>query len=519
MKQFFSGISKKTGLIFVTAVLLLGSLGYWVQTGKNSVITTFMKENQILNVNITAINSSISLNPIYSDNFVNQSYMSALVGTLVKRGAGGRYLPYLAQEWSTDNFIVWKFKLRSDLTTEAGDRISTLKYKKSLETVIKLYYNNRPNLPIIEDLKGFKEFINDEVKHLSGISANNDYLIFEFNKPINSGVLEFLSMPYYGFFSEQNFTDYGKWLNDFKIISSGSHIVEGIDIENKSITLKKRNGWFSLAEGSSDFIKITQLSYLESLKLPSPKIIGTNNYIDQKTLDQYNYDISVGVPEILIALKLNCNSGFFSISKNRKLFLKKLRIAQNKIKLEGEGLLFSEYFYPFFETKIETPELNLESFDTKDFQSVTFEVPTSASPKRPIYIKKVIEESFADSGVDIKFISPIPKSQIQTPQSDIIAIVVSIGGGFQHWLTKMMFCSDLGVGFSDPENRICNLVEKYDGLNWNINEFGKDFNNILHDQAATIPIYHTSFKWILDGVDAKLSPITVIPRFDLMKLK
>ncbi len=43
MKQLISGISKKTGLIFVTAVLLLGSLGYWAQTGKNSVTTTKME--------------------------------------------------------------------------------------------------------------------------------------------------------------------------------------------------------------------------------------------------------------------------------------------------------------------------------------------------------------------------------------------------------------------------------------------------------------------------------------------
>ena len=40
MKQLFSGLNRKTGLILVTTVILLGSLGYWVQTGKNSVTTT-----------------------------------------------------------------------------------------------------------------------------------------------------------------------------------------------------------------------------------------------------------------------------------------------------------------------------------------------------------------------------------------------------------------------------------------------------------------------------------------------
>ncbi len=462
-------------------------------------------------------NAPISLNPEDSDLITNLIYMEALVGTLVKYGEQGRYLPYLAKEWTTSDFITWRFKLRNDITSEDGISISPQMFKSSLETVIKIYHKSRPQLPIIEDISGFKEFVEGQAVHIQGIQTDGDELLFVLQKPIKSGLLEFLAMPYYGYYSPKNFKS-GAWADNLKIFASGSHIVESIDKDKRIITLKKRDGWFSLISEAVNKIKIVQAPFLESIEIPGPKIIVTPGLIAKEIIEKHNFTVARNAPDLLNAYKLNDKNGIFSDKENRKLFLSKLRSAQNYIKLENDDLILSEYFYSNIMTDVTKSPSKYTDYKIVN-NEITVLMPKISSEKRLNYLKSIVMEAFKETNLYVNFIEPTYYVKNQKFDFDIKLISVSIGGGFEHWLTKMMFCSDLGVGFGDPENKICNLVNQFDGLNWNVAEFAKKFNNILYDQASTIPICHNSNKWIFDGIDFEISPISFVPRLDLIKLK
>ncbi len=500
---------KKLRLVSIFAILF-SIFTFWYRSNHQ------MTNADNLTYILTTSKEPISFNHLESDNLSKQTYMAALIGTLIKNDDQVRYSPYLASSWSTDDFIHWNFNFRKNIFTEDGEEITPVRFKKSIENVIKIYHQIRPSLPIIEEIEGYSDFVGGVSPELKGIRANTEVLTLKFTKPINSGVLEFLSMPYYGYYSQKNFKD-GKWANDLKIYSSGSHVVDSINEVEKKVILKKRHDWFSFSKNSVEKIEIIQIPLEQAFLYQGPKIIQTNSNVDFEKINKLHLNYIIGVPDMMIGFSLNIKEGFFADSSNRKLFLKKIRGAQKNIKLENEGLIFSEYFYPAFQSEVQKND-QVEKYKLVNKKIVVL-CPNSASPRRPAYLKSIIEDAIKDSGIDLEFKSSIPATQIKKMNADIKIFAVAIGGGFEHWLTKMMFCSDLGVRLPDPENRICNLVEKYDGLNWNINEFAKEFNDILYDQAATIPIFHNSHKWIVDGVDVELSPISLIPRFDLMKLK
>lgn len=476
-----------------------------------------MSKSDMLTIVVSSTNEPISLNPEHSDTITNLIFMEALVGTLVKYGAQGRYLPYLAKEWTTSDFINWQFTLRDDISTENGEKITPQGFKESLERVIKIYHKSWPQLPIIEEIEGFNNFVTNKEKHISGISTTDTQLNLKFIRPKKSGVLEFLAMPYYGFYSNKNFKE-GRWLDDQKLISSGSHSLESINKEEKYIVLKSRNNWFSVIEGAVKKIKILQAPYENSYEIPGPKIIGTQGVVNTEKVKKMNLKVSQNVPDMLVAFKLNDKSGMFSDKENRKLFLSKLRKVQENIKLDGEGLLFSEFFYPQYKTVLKNKYIKHDKFQTTQ-DAIVVLFPPSSSVKRAEYLKSLVTESMRESGISVEFKDSLSNAQSKGVNFDIKIISVSIGGGFEHWLTKMMFCSELGVGFGDPENQICDLVNKFDGSDWDINEFSAHFNEILNDQASTIPIYHNSYKWIFDGIDFEISPISFVPRLDLIKLK
>jgi hypothetical protein len=87
---------------------------------------------------------------------------------------------------------------------------------------------------------------------------------------------------------------------------------------------------------------------------------------------------------------------------------------------------------------------------------------------------------------------------------------------------KIMFCSNLGVRFPDPSNRICRLVQEYEkkGLEFD-DDYIERFYETLFDDAVIVPFFNFGLTWYysknisLDGV----SPISDFPRFELLKVR
>ena len=86
----------------------------------------------------------------------------------------------------------------------------------------------------------------------------------------------------------------------------------------------------------------------------------------------------------------------------------------------------------------------------------------------------------------------------------------------------MMFCSELGVRYPDPSNRICNLVKDYEDWSGPLpTDYIKNLNQIIYDDACVVPLEHFGPQWILsDNINSDLFPSTVeTPLFELIELK
>ena len=99
-------------------------------------------------------------------------------------------------------------------------------------------------------------------------------------------------------------------------------------------------------------------------------------------------------------------------------------------------------------------------------------------------------------------------------------ISVEIGGSAESWVVRMMFCSTLGVGFSDPSGRICQLVDEYErsGGDPNVRFAESDWKNTSLKMPLLFLCIEVGLVWLInDQVPrAGLANTMSVPRFDKM---
>ena len=104
---------------------------------------------------------------------------------------------------------------------------------------------------------------------------------------------------------------------------------------------------------------------------------------------------------------------------------------------------------------------------------------------------------------------------------------MNIGGGIENQLIKFMFCSNLGVTFSDPSRRICSLVDEYEKQYGDVvpkdamRAYIKKFDEYVWEDASVIPVIKTGHAWLLspDLSLETVNPTMDTPYFDLFVLK
>ncbi|MDC1174935.1 hypothetical protein OAT67_06055, partial [Bacteriovoracaceae bacterium] len=136
-----------------------------------------------------------SLDPKDSDFAENSLIQEQVVGTLLAY-KDGNYLPYIASEFNvSSDGKIYTFKIRDNLKSEAGIKITPLLIKQNLEKLLKQYLEYS-EVPLFNYLKGFDLF-SKNLNEIEGIKIKGDSLLFEFSKkPV--GILNYFVMPYYG---------------------------------------------------------------------------------------------------------------------------------------------------------------------------------------------------------------------------------------------------------------------------------------------------------------------------------
>lgn len=473
-----------------------------------------------------------SVDPYDSDLSVNLSHMEQLVGTLVKHNSHDSYAPYLAESWIVDDSqLAWTFKFRTGLQCEDGTDINAENYISGLMLAFRNHALQK-DTPIFSLLKGWSDFFNDRSAKIVGLkNIGKDTLRFEFMVPPSHWLIDYLSMPYFGFYCPSNFNENGKWRDKSKITSSGAYRLERWDHDADVITLQPRVDF----KVDSDLT----MSPTVSIKFASPEVAFKSddntlllvNSLSQNFKAPDNWKHIQGVQGIGIFLILNAKRRVFSDIKSRKLFASLIRSEITKHSNDFKYSLVSDVFFP---DALGNRAVRDDSSKDLDYSGLTFKAnlkiqELNTKDEHLAFLKTFILDLSKKFNFDVDFV-PKPLSadadaevSNREMETDIYFIGVNKGSNANVGVIKMMFCSKLGVQLPDVSGEICRLTNSLESHDVNMTdaEYGQRFENILRADNSVIPMFHLGRHWFAspDLDVSALSPNMAIPRFDLIRKK
>jgi len=461
--------------------------------------------------------NKITLNLFESERYESAILVQQLIGTLVYYSNYGRYEPRLAQSWRNIDGYNWEFVLKDYLKTENNEPITAVLFKKSLERSIYIF-DQRGGVPILSNLKGYKDFIEKcktvksiyDLPSFASIVAEGNKLKFIFDQKVNSGLLQILSFSPFGYISIENFNHAGEWNDDKKFISSGPYRIENIEIGVKYSLIKNSN-WKDFADNAPDRVIIT---HNEDINTENQNVIidaFTNEY-SHASLNKYKL-----VPEYLNSILIgNYDSGFFRTRNNRQVFKKYLnKVIVRELPLEFGVNTRSTTFYP--NQDVHTHDLPVSTFDSKASKPLIIEgrIPIVGTARWHAW--KVLEKALIELSLPFEFANNESTFLDMTNRKyDLRIRGSSIGGGVEAWGLFVSFCSSMGINFPDPNDRVCNLLSDYENEKLNEVELSQLFFQIINDEAAILPISHYGVSlFFSSNIDTNtFSPALSIMKFD-----
>lgn len=472
----------------------------------------------MLYVKLISPSSTKSLSVYDSDILGNLLHMEALVGTLVKYGNRGIYEPYFAKSWTINKQKTqFKFFLENNLLDESGEPQSAQTYFNTLHILLKKY-SETTEPPIFSTLLGWHDFKIGKQNYISGIKLDvaTNSISFNFDRPA-SGLMEFLAMPYFGFYNQNDFTLDGAWKNNKTIVATGGYKL--VEIADNKIILQKR----------SDF-KINNLNSYENITVETTadtKVSSLQNHqilIHNSELEFENAEINLktfrSAPTFLYTYEINPKSKKFNNLIERKKFHYTLRKATEDVLKKTTNVIPAYGFYK----DDQSAEIN-NSFDLNSTPSVVFlKRKNNQKTKYDLISDQILETLQNQSRIKINIKDNIPgtgyiKSFEFNDTFDFRIKSVDIGYSPENWVIKMMFCSNLGATFPDPDQQIMKLTENYDnGVFAEDAEYADAFEEIWRNQAYLVPIFRDGFSF---SITEKISPESIskttnIPRIDLI---
>jgi hypothetical protein len=383
-------------------------------------------------------------------------------------------------------------------------------------------YSQSTTPPVFADLIGWDSFSSGKSSDIEGVIVKENALEFHFNKSV-SGVLEFLSMPYYGYYNKDNFTPDGDWKDSKKIISSGSYSIKFIDDKMIILSLRKKNevsfsNEFDTIQIRSGDIKPEDKPFIET---------GANLVVAdfRENISLPNFVSLTTVPTMLAAVEINTKSRSFIENKLSKLeiYKKLTHLRQNNFK--SENFKIANGFY-LDKSKSDLAEpLQLASKNDQKHKLTIHRIPGSKNSNYKLLLETLyahLSEHYDVNFYEDNKSKTIIERNLSSNNYDIRIKMVDIGHSAENWVIKMMFCSNLGVSFADPSGRICKLTEKYEkGEFLNQSDYEIEFERIVEDDKVIVPFFRTGYKFLVSNdLDLKsISQTTNVPRLELIRAK
>ncbi|MBK7843541.1 MAG: hypothetical protein IPJ71_07565 [Bdellovibrionales bacterium] len=475
---------------------------------------------------------SFSLAPSHSDSFENQTILNALVGTLVKYDVSGRIEPYLASSWSkSNNGRRWEFSLHDHLECEDGTPITAKSYVLKLQQQLRTYAKSG-RLMVFDQLEGWLEFTKGRASSILGLKTSGENsIIFEFTREQHE-LLEFLRMPYFGFWCDRNFVD-GKFRDDNKFTSSGSYLLRSND-NGRRLLIEKNQKWFSVSKSSPDVISFSAKDIDETIVNNSRTIVRLGASVPDFPSNHIGsaFHKVRTAPFLLTAFVLSplTPSGFFKSKRNRQILQSRLQRTSFPDWVSQNAIYPSASFYshlPSIERQNPRPP-PFTHFINDEYlysdQKIIVSLPNRLGSLVCNYIQTLAKELLSgipDNRIVFETVDssdPITFNKLISNRAfDIRVSTVDIGGNITNSIIDMMFCTKLGVSFPDPSGRICELVTKYKEFSREADEeYIQKFNQVLTEDAFVLPLFHSGLTSLFsEDIDPETIPSgTTHPRFE-----
>lgn len=468
----------------------------------------------------TANSVAVSLDPQHSDNMSNAIVMKHVVGTLVRYSSGGQFLPYLVEKYaSDDNGYRWVFFLRPDLKCEDGERITAQGYIDSLTHLLRVYSSQGP-LPVLSTIKGWDEFMKGN--DLQGLKALSTYEIeFSFAQAAGAGFLEYLSMPYFGYFCASNFRD-GKWNDGKKIVSSGPYKVSAFASDAKSIELDLRRDWSLNPSTAPKKVFFSTDLNKESWGKKNSVLQANLSWNDREP--QGHQKVS-GPPDLIRSIVIDPEgpSGFFKDREVRKILRDKILELRDKIPFKSKSATLAKAFYAGSNPVIERskiPQANPQ-------KTLKVYLPNTQN-EDTLYVESLLRSALDQLDWKYEVFTPgknssvVPKDAQSRTNFDLRVSSVIAGSVVEPWVVEMMFCSNMGVSYPDPSGRVCEYARKLmKKSEFSFSETGAEISRFVAEDTSVLPICHGRTTWFFSNdLDvSRLAGDLIIPSFEDIGLK
>lgn len=185
-----------------------------------------MKKIEEVKIKIGLFDLPQSTDPYEYDDYSNQVLQSSIYSTLVTINSYGSIKPLLATSWEfSDDFKVWKFKIRKDFNFSNGEKIQAQDILESFKRMAFLVKKNKSEDGVLNRLSGF-DSIRDNIQEIEGLSILDDELIMKFNSGIKN-IPELISFGLYAVVHRETYDKKsGSWKNKHEAISSSSYLLE-----------------------------------------------------------------------------------------------------------------------------------------------------------------------------------------------------------------------------------------------------------------------------------------------------
>jgi ABC-type oligopeptide transport system substrate-binding subunit len=456
-----------------------------------------------------------------SDYTQNQVLLDPIVGTLVKYGPTGKAEPYLAVSWSTNpENTSYKFILRKGLTCSDGHALTPQNYADGLLRLLKKYAQKKGAALEFQKLKGWSKIATAQTPQEIGIQGDDEKseLTFTFARPPH-GLMNLLRMPYFGFYSPANFDSKTQTIDKFKVISCGPYELK--NASESSITLVKRNEWFTSQSTTVNEIQFRREATLPTQRPDHPTIVDSSLVSRVPTPDGYRKVF--GTPVILLGMVLSPHLSAFESLENRQWMAEQIKQHRPQF-VEGiEAMTPSDSFMEYPPKKQSAPK----AVDWKTKTVSAYITPNVADEFRS-RIQNTLKSILATQGLSVTFPDldlndhKIADALFDNRLVDIRVNGVSIGTYFHPSAYRMMFCSNMGVAFPDPNGAVCSLIDQFDkSEDKDLELYGRKINDQIEHDAATIPLARQSLGWLYsDQFDpTSIMPIPNYPRFELLKFR